>query len=111
MRVIASIPKGSNAEIRIVDGTYKRARSTIDIRVWFIPKDGGKRLEHKPGAIVDGMVPSKRGVQIDRGKLPALIEALQAALEPESTAQGSDPADESTLPRRLRRAVRTSRTR
>lgn len=101
MQLIASFPKSRNAEVRVVVDTYKRGRTTVDLRVWFVPKDGGERVRGKPGAIVNGMVRSKRGLQIDHAKLPALIEALQkaqAAIRADSPHGASKAAARDTGP-------------
>lgn len=63
---IASIPKGKRAELRVSINEWQGAR-TIDLRLWYQPKDGGD------------WGPSRKGVSIEASKLGMLLEALRAA--------------------------------
>jgi len=66
---LASMPKGRFSEIRVAAVTFM-GEDNIDVRVWEEPKGA-------PGPYA----PKKQGFQFSRGKLPALIEALQRAQE------------------------------
>lgn len=64
--VLARIPKTKRAELRVTVHTW-RGRRVVDIRTW---------------ALIDGgtePVPSRKGISIDAGNLPAIIEALHLA--------------------------------
>jgi hypothetical protein len=60
---VAVIPKTDTAEVR-VSRNYWKGRSVIDLRIWYLPKGGAE------------FVPSRKGLTIDAGKLPELIDAL-----------------------------------
>ena len=64
--VLARIPKGRHAEMRIIAKTWK-GRRLIDVRCWAQKKDTGE------------FGPTRKGVCVDAGMLPALVEALQRA--------------------------------
>jgi hypothetical protein len=64
--VLACIPKGRHAEMRIIAKTWK-GRRLIDVRCWAQKKDTGE------------FGPTRKGVCVDAGMLPALVEALQRA--------------------------------
>ena len=63
---IAAIPKGRRAELRVSVNEWKGLR-TVDLRLWFMPKDGG------------AWGPSRKGVAIDAAKVDALLQALTLA--------------------------------
>ncbi|BEP48919.1 transcriptional coactivator p15/PC4 family protein [Variovorax sp. V116] len=63
---IAAIPKGRRAELRVSVNEWRGLR-TVDLRLWFMPKDGG------------AWGPSRKGVAIDAAKVDALLEALTLA--------------------------------
>ena len=62
-----AIRKTDTAEVR-VSRNYWKGRSVIDIRIWFLP-DGGTDY-----------VPSRKGLTIDAGKLPELLDRLAGLL-------------------------------
>lgn len=64
--VLASMPKSMNAELRVTRSHY-RGRDVVDLRVWFVPKQGG------------AMIPSGRGVQLEERRLDSLVELLLEA--------------------------------
>jgi hypothetical protein len=64
--MIAAIPKGKRAELRVSVNEWK-GLLTIDLRLWFEPKDGG------------AWGPSRKGVSIDAAKIDALIDGLLLA--------------------------------
>ncbi|GMV00395.1 MAG: hypothetical protein KJZ98_09720 [Burkholderiaceae bacterium] len=64
--VLAAMPKSANAEIRVTRSRY-HGRAVVDVRVWFVPKQGG------------AMLPSGRGVQLDERRLDSLVELLLEA--------------------------------
>lgn len=63
---IATIPKGRRAELRVSVNEWRGLR-TVDLRLWFMPKDGG------------AWGPSRKGVSIDAAKIDALIDGLLLA--------------------------------
>jgi hypothetical protein len=65
---LARIPKGRRAEMRVSVKEWK-GRRTVDIRLWFIPQGGTE------------YVASRKGVSVDAGKLPALLDALHLAVQ------------------------------
>ena len=65
-REVAKLRKSDGAEIRVSLDRYK-GRHVVDIRLWFVPRDG-----------VD-FVPSRKGITCDTGQLPALADALAEA--------------------------------
>jgi hypothetical protein len=66
--VLALIPKGPRAELRVVVKTW-RGRRVFDVRCWAQRKDTGE------------FGPTRKGVTVDAGMLPALVESLQLALK------------------------------
>ena len=66
--VLALIPKGPRAELRVVVKTW-RGRRVFDVRCWALRKDTGE------------YGPTRKGVTVDAKMLPALVEALQLALK------------------------------
>lgn len=64
--VLARIPKGQRAEMRVTAKTWK-GRRVIDVRCWAMGKDSGE------------YAPTRKGVAVDAKMLPALVEALQQA--------------------------------
>jgi hypothetical protein len=58
-----AIRKTDTAEVR-VSRNYWKGRSVIDIRIWYLPKDGAE------------FVPSRKGLTIDGSKLPELLDLL-----------------------------------
>lgn len=64
--LLASIPKGEAAELRISIKTWK-GRRTVDLRLYFKP-DGGEEF-----------IPSRKGVSFDASKLDALVDGLMLA--------------------------------
>jgi len=64
--VLASMPKSMNAELRVTRSHY-RGQDVVDVRVWFVPKQGGV------------MIPSGRGVQLEERRLDSLVELLLEA--------------------------------
>ncbi len=67
--IVARIPKGRNAEIRVEVGEFKGHR-VIDVRVWAEPRGGGEHAR------------TRKGITFGIDKLPALIAGLQAATGP-----------------------------
>lgn len=65
--LLARIPKGARAELRVVVKTWK-GRRVIDVRCWSLRDDG----EFKP---------TLKGTTVDARMLPVLIEALQLATQ------------------------------
>lgn len=63
MKTLGSIRKTDTAEVR-VSRSYWKGRPVIDLRIWFVP-DGGADF-----------VPSRKGLTIDIGKLPELVNLL-----------------------------------
>lgn len=63
--VLGVIPKGIGTEVRVTMQTWK-GRRTLDIRCYASP-DGGEKK------------PTRKGLQVDVKRLPALVEALQRA--------------------------------
>jgi hypothetical protein len=61
---VPAVRKTETAEIRVSRQLWK-GRQVVDVRVWYLPKGGAE------------FVPSRKGLSIDAGKLPALINALQ----------------------------------
>jgi hypothetical protein len=61
----ASIRKSDTAEVR-VSRDMVGGRRVIDVRVWFLPKDGSEYIA------------SRKGITIDAAKINDLISALQA---------------------------------
>lgn len=79
--VLASMPKSMNAELRVTRSHY-RGRDVVDLRVWFVPKQGG------------AMIPSGRGVQVESlklGRLVALLIAADQAMRAAEAKSGSAP--------------------
>lgn len=66
MEIVATIPKGRDAEIRVEVGEFK-AKRMVNVRVWVEPREGGE------------YVPTRKGITFAAERLPALIEGLQAA--------------------------------
>lgn len=66
--VLARIPKGSNAELRVAVKTWK-GRRVFDVRCWSLLKTTGE------------FGPTRKGVTVDARMLPALVEALHLALQ------------------------------
>lgn len=64
--VLARIPKGDRAELRISVKTW-RGRRTVDLRLYFKPEGS------------DDLVPSRKGVSFDASKLDALLDGLMLA--------------------------------
>ncbi len=64
---VAAIRKTDTAEVR-VSRNYWKGRNVIDIRVWYLPKDGAE------------FVPSRKGLTIDASKLPELLDRLAGLL-------------------------------
>ena len=48
---LAVIPKNANEEIRLCLTEYK-SKARVDIRVWYIPSDGGDYLTGKQGVSI-----------------------------------------------------------
>jgi hypothetical protein len=65
---ISSIRKGRRSVVRLSLQVY-RGRPVFDLRVFWRP----------PGS--DNYLPTKRGVTMDAGRLPELVEALRLAAE------------------------------
>jgi hypothetical protein len=65
--VLAKIPQSINYELRVSLHTWK-GRRTIDVRTYWL-KAPGEAL------------PTKRGMQVDVSRLPALLEALKSAMQ------------------------------
>jgi hypothetical protein len=66
--LLAVIPKSRSAEVRVALQTWK-GRTTIDIRCW---------------ALIAGseeMRPTRKGLQLDVKRLPALLDALKQAAQ------------------------------
>lgn len=61
---VVVIRKTDTAEVRVSRKHWK-GRSVIDIRIWWHPQGGTE------------FIPSSKGVTIDAGKLPDLIDALE----------------------------------
>lgn len=64
--VLARIPKGSSAELRVTVKTWK-GRRVFDVRCWSLLKTTGE------------FGPTRKGVTVDARMLPALVEALRLA--------------------------------
>lgn len=60
------MPKSMNAELRVTRSHY-RGQDVVDVRVWFVPKQGG------------AMIPSGRGVQLEERRIDSLVELLLEA--------------------------------
>lgn len=65
-RIIATIPKNSNEELRVFLTEYQGHR-LVGCRVFYEPRDGGNKL------------PGKSGLNVRVEMLPAIIAALQEA--------------------------------
>jgi len=65
--VLAVIPKGPRAELRVTVKTWK-GRRVFDVRCWSLRRDSGE------------YGPTRKGVTVDAKMLPALVDALQLAL-------------------------------
>lgn len=65
--VLARIPKGERAEMRVTVKTWK-GRRVFDVRCWSLRRDSGE------------YGPTRKGVTVDAKMLPALVDALQLAL-------------------------------
>lgn len=59
-----SVRKTDTAEVRVSRSLWK-GRDVVDIRIWYLPAGGAE------------LVPTRKGLTIDAGKLPDLIEALK----------------------------------
>lgn len=59
-----AVRKTETAEIRVSRTSWK-GRQVVDVRLWYLPKGATE------------FVPSRKGLTIDAGKLPDLIDALQ----------------------------------
>jgi len=64
---VAAIRKTDTAEVR-VSRNYWKGRNVIDIRIWYLPSGGAE------------FVPSRKGLTIDAGKLPELLDRLAGLL-------------------------------
>lgn len=64
---VQAIRKTDTAEVR-VSRNYWKGRSVIDIRIWYLPSGGVE------------FVPSRKGLTIDAGKLPELLDRLAGLL-------------------------------
>lgn len=64
--VLARIPKGKRAEMRVSVKPWLNRR-VVDIRIWSLPKEGGE------------MKPSRKGITFDASKLDVLLDALHQA--------------------------------
>ncbi len=64
--VLARIPKGARAEMRVISKVWK-GRRVIDVRCWAMSKETGE------------FGPTRKGVAVDARMLPSLLEALQLA--------------------------------
>jgi hypothetical protein len=63
---VSAIRKADGAEIRVAFSNYK-GRRVVDVRVWYLPRDGGDYL------------PTRKGITIDADKLPELVAAMTEA--------------------------------
>lgn len=66
--VLARIPKGARAELRVTVKTWK-GRRVFDVRCWSLLKMTGE------------FGPTRKGVTVDARMLPALVEALHLATQ------------------------------
>lgn len=66
--VLARIPKGERAEMRVTVKTWK-GRRVFDVRCWSLLKATGE------------FGPTRKGVTVDARMLPALVEALHLAMQ------------------------------
>jgi len=66
--VLAAIPKGARAELRVSVKTWK-GRRVFDVRCW------------AKGKGTNDYGPTRKGVTVDAGMLPVLVEALKLALQ------------------------------
>lgn len=66
-QTLGIIKKGASAQVRISSGEY-RGSPRIDIRDWYLDEDGEPK-------------PTRKGVSIRPEDVPAVITALQKALE------------------------------
>ena len=64
--IIGTVRKSNKSEIIVSRSTYK-GREVIDIRLWFLPKNG-----------ID-LIPSRKGLTIEDSKAHNLIEILKRA--------------------------------
>ena len=64
---VQAIRKTDTAEVRVSRKCWN-GRNVIDIRVWWRPKGGSE------------FIPSSKGVTIDAGKLPELLDLLSGLL-------------------------------
>lgn len=68
METVGSIRKTDTAEVRI-SRSYWKGRPVVDLRIWFVP-DGSADF-----------VPSRKGLTIDVGKLPELVNLLSSVAD------------------------------
>lgn len=61
--IVGTVSKSNRSEIRVSRSLYKN-RLVVDIRLWFLPKGGGK------------FIPSRKGLTIDVAKAEDLIDVL-----------------------------------
>lgn len=61
---VSTIRKTDTAEVRVSRSLWK-GRNVVDIRIWYLPTGGAE------------LVPTRKGLTIDAGKLSDLIEALK----------------------------------